>query len=121
MPQYKVKDGQKGFFDGKLYDSNGKRPILVTDKPLKPVPSWLLPIRKRSAVAAEQARVESELEEADKAAVEAKARKARAVRDKAAIDAVASGKRSNSSPVDDQVEKDAVTFTEGPKTTVETL
>lgn len=39
MPTYKAKS--KGFYNGKVYDPNGKRPKLRTEKPLKKVPSWL--------------------------------------------------------------------------------
>jgi hypothetical protein len=30
-----------GYMDRVTYDPNGKRPILVADKPLNPCPSWL--------------------------------------------------------------------------------
>lgn len=39
MPTYKVKS--PGFMFGNLYEPDGKRPILTTDKPLKPLPAWL--------------------------------------------------------------------------------
>jgi hypothetical protein len=39
MPSYKVLE--KGFFKSEIYDPAGKRPILTTDKVLKPVPKWL--------------------------------------------------------------------------------
>jgi len=47
MPRYKVKE--KGFYNSKTYDPNGKRPFLYTDKPLKPVPSWLEPMKAETA------------------------------------------------------------------------
>ena len=51
MPQYKVIE--KGFFDGKLYDPQGKRSVLSTDKPFtkkNPMPSWLTDMPKESPV-----------------------------------------------------------------------
>lgn len=50
MPQYKVL--KQGFYNGKLYDPNGKRPVLDTDKPFtkkNPMPSWLGEMPKESA------------------------------------------------------------------------
>ncbi len=49
MPSYKVRS--RGFFNGKLYDPEGKRPILFTDKPFskKSMPSWLTSMPKESA------------------------------------------------------------------------
>lgn len=44
MPvSYKVKS--VGFFNGHMYDPNGKRPVLTVDEPLKKenFPSWLEP------------------------------------------------------------------------------
>ncbi|QGT52260.1 hypothetical protein [Vibrio phage MZH0603] len=72
MPSYKVK--QMGFFDGRLYDPNGKRPVLHTDKELKPVPKWLEPIKsetpaqakKRKAAESKAAKAAAEKAEADK-------------------------------------------------------
>jgi len=48
MPTYKVIS--RGFFDGRMYDPEGKRSILHTDKPFskKEIPSWLTPIPKES-------------------------------------------------------------------------
>lgn len=76
MPKYRVKN--KGFYDGKTYDPNGKRNFIFTDKPLKPVPSWVEPVKaetpsekkkrlateKKAAIAAEKKAAE------DKQAVE---------------------------------------------------
>lgn len=65
MPQYKVLE--KGFHGGKIYDPNGKRPVLTTDKPFtkkNPMPKWLGPMPKESAAlkakreAAEKAQAE---------------------------------------------------------------
>jgi len=44
MPQYKVKS--IGFYDGKLYDPEGKRKVLNTVKPFPKgkTPSWLEPL-----------------------------------------------------------------------------
>lgn len=39
MPTYKVV--KKGFYGGIFYDPDGKRAMLTTDKPLKPIPKWL--------------------------------------------------------------------------------
>lgn len=47
MPKYEVKE--RGFFNSKLYDPKGKRPFLFTDKPLKPVPTWLKPAKAETA------------------------------------------------------------------------
>ena len=50
MPQYKVLE--KGFHGGKLYDPEGKRPVLHTDKPFtkkNPMPKWLGEMPKESA------------------------------------------------------------------------
>lgn len=47
MPSYKVTS--VGFMFGRLYDPNGKRKILHADKPLKPVPSWLEPIKEETS------------------------------------------------------------------------
>lgn len=47
MPQYKVK--KQGFMNGVLYQPNGKRNVVVTDKPLKSVPAWLEPISAAAA------------------------------------------------------------------------
>lgn len=75
MPQYKVI--AKGFHGGKLYDPEGKRPVLHTDKPFtkkNPMPSWLAEMPKESAAlkakreAAEQA--QADLDEAKREADE---------------------------------------------------
>lgn len=63
MPQYLAK--QKGFMNSVLYGPGTRRPIVVTDAPLKPVPSWLEPIKEESKAAAKQS-------EADKAVAKAK-------------------------------------------------
>lgn len=50
MPRYKVKS--PGFYNGKLYDPEGKRPVLETDKPFtrkNPMPKWLGDMPKESA------------------------------------------------------------------------
>lgn len=52
MPSYKVKS--KGFFDGKIYDPDGKRTMLHTEKPFpkknnkEQVPSWLEAIKSET-------------------------------------------------------------------------
>lgn len=56
MHSYKVKE--KGFFNGKIYDPNGKRPVLHRDEPFpkkngkEQVPSWLEPIKAEKAATA---------------------------------------------------------------------
>ena len=53
MPTYKVL--KPGFFGGRQYDPEGKRPVLHTDKPFptkdkkEQVPSWLEPITETEA------------------------------------------------------------------------
>ena len=44
MPQYKVT--KKAFFNGKLYDPEGKRRVLTVDKPFSKElkPSWVEPL-----------------------------------------------------------------------------
>ena len=71
MPSYKVKE--KGFFDGRLYDPEGKRTELHVDEELKPVPKWLGPIQSETPAQAKKRKT-----------AEAKANKAAA--DKAAAD-----------------------------------
>jgi DNA-directed RNA polymerase alpha subunit len=70
MPQYKVKQGQKGFFGGILYDSEGKRPFIVTDKPIPKdkIPNWVEPVKKKEISEAAQKQAD-----AQKAKVEAAA------------------------------------------------
>lgn len=71
MPQYKVID--KGYFNDRLYDPEGKRKTLHTDKPFKTVPSWLKAIKpetaaerkKRLALEAKQAKADIEKAEQD--------------------------------------------------------
>jgi hypothetical protein len=65
MPSYKVLE--KGFMFGRLYDPKGKRPVLHSDMPLKPVPHWLEPIAEVVETAAEKkARLAAEKKAADK-------------------------------------------------------
>lgn len=79
MPSYKVKE--KGFFNGKIYDPRGKRPVLHTEKPFEydkskkreKVPSWLERIKDETAAEA-------------KARKAAEAKAAKADKDKAAAD-----------------------------------
>lgn len=49
MPIYKVKS--RGFFGGKVYDPEGKRRTLSTDKPFpaKKFPQWLEPLKEETA------------------------------------------------------------------------
>jgi len=48
MPRYKAK--AQGFFGGVTYDPRpGRRNYLITDKPIKPLPSWLELAGKESA------------------------------------------------------------------------
>ena len=49
MLRYKVLE--KGFAKGRMYDPLGKRNILHSDEPIKPVPSWLEPMKEESAAA----------------------------------------------------------------------
>lgn len=94
MPSYRVK--QQGFHDGRLYDPNGKRRVLHTDKPLKPVPKWVEPMEEETAAQ----------------------RKKRLAKEKKAAVAAKEAEQEKKKAVD------AVTFTEAPATTqsnVETL
>lgn len=91
MPSYRVKE--KGFFGGQMYDPKGKRRILHSDKPLKPVPKWLDPIVDTSPK---------------------KSKRAEAAEAKAAKEAEEKAKA-------DKVEVDAATFINGPSHTVEVL
>lgn len=52
MPTYEVIE--QGFFKGQMYDPNGKRRVLQTDAPLKPVPKWLKAVKEISETAAEK-------------------------------------------------------------------
>ena len=69
MPSYKVMS--PGFSDGRLYDPDGKRPILYRDKPFPKgeQPSWLEPIknetagRKKKRVAAEKAKADADADQ----------------------------------------------------------
>lgn len=75
MPVYDVV--KPGFMNGRLYDPNGKRKVLHTDKPLKPVPEWLT--KRRDETAAEkkkrQAAEKKARDEAEKAQAEQKVEK----------------------------------------------
>jgi len=64
MPRYKVLS--PGFYDGRLYDPEGKRPVLYTDKPFtkaNPMPSWLGNMPEESATA-KKARIAAEKKQA---------------------------------------------------------
>lgn len=92
MPRYQVI--KPGFYDGKLYDPEGKRKTLTVDKAFKKCPSWLKPIKGETAA-------EKKKREADEA------KQAKADAEKAD---------------EDQKDIDSVTFTEPPATAqVETL
>jgi len=75
MPSYKVI--KKGFFHGKLYDPEGKRPMLHTDKAfpsknkVEQVPSWLEAIKSETPAQA-KARKTAETKAANAAAKKAK-------------------------------------------------
>lgn len=62
MPSYKVIN--TGFYDKKLYSPDGKRNILVTDKPFKKIPSWLEPLKGETASQV-KARKEAEAKQAE--------------------------------------------------------
>lgn len=72
MPSYKVIE--KGFYGGRIYDPNGKRRVLHTDKPFpkknnkEQVPSWLELIK--SETAAEKKKREAAEKKAAKAAAD---------------------------------------------------
>lgn len=74
MPQYEVID--KGFYDGKVYDPEGKRRTLHADKPLKPVPSWVKAIKpetaaeKKKRLTAEKKQAEEDAKKAEEDAKE---------------------------------------------------
>lgn len=73
MPSYRVKE--KGFFDGRIYDPNGKRPVLVVDKPFtkKNMPSWVEPIKETTTQSkARQTAAKKQTEAAKKKAAEDK-------------------------------------------------
>lgn len=94
MPSYKAKED--GFFNGQLYGPGRKRTTVITDKPLKPVPTWLEEVKGETAAEAKARRIAEK-----KVAEEAKKKAA-----------------------SDKVEIDSVTFIEGPAPTqpgVETL
>lgn len=52
MPSYKVKE--KGFFDGKSYDPQGKRKTLFVEKAFKKCPSWLELIKPEKTPSSKQ-------------------------------------------------------------------
>lgn len=92
MPQYRVM--KPGFYNGEMYDPQGKRKVLNVEKAFKKCPSWLQPIKEESAAQ----RKKREAEEAKKAKENA---------DKAA---------------EDKKDIDSVTFTQPPSAAqVETL
>ncbi|MCK4518436.1 hypothetical protein KAT92_06670 [Candidatus Babeliales bacterium] len=72
MPRYKVI--APGFYDGKLYNPEGKRRVLNTDKPFtkkNPMPSWLADTPKESeAVRKKREAQETSQAEADSAKAE---------------------------------------------------
>lgn len=96
MPQYRVKKGMKGFYAGRLYDADGKRPFISVAEPLKEkdIPSWVEPIKQISRE--EQVEADRQFAEQEFAAAEI-ARKAGEEKAK---------------------EIAAVTFNEAPKTTM---
>ena len=130
MPQYKVKPGQKGFYNGRLYDSNGKRPVLVTGEPIEgKIPSWLIPVQKEAESVAAQRQAAADLAAANaKDAINAaKAAQKAAKAAKEEADSFVKGGTVPPAPpappvLDDKVEEAVVTFTEAPKpSVVETL
>ena len=82
-----------GFYGGITYNPKGNRNILHVEKKFKKVPSWL-ELMKSETAKEKKARVEDESTSSENDAEQAES---------------------------DKVEKDAVTFTEGPKSTVQTL
>lgn len=62
MPRYKVLE--KGFLGGVMYDPNGKRPYVYTDKALKPTPKWLEVI-KEETTAQKKKRLATEKKQAE--------------------------------------------------------
>lgn len=73
MPSYKVLE--PGFYGGRMYAPDGKRPVLHTDKPFpkkgnkEQVPKWLEPITK-TETAAEKKKRETAEKKAAKAAAD---------------------------------------------------
>lgn len=67
MPSYKVI--KPGFFGGKFYHPEGKRPVLFSSKPFskKDMPSWLSQMPKESAAV----KAKREAQEESRAAAEA--------------------------------------------------
>lgn len=69
MPSYKVL--QPGFFDGVLHKPGHPRHGVVnTEKPLKPVPTWLEPIKAESAAAKKKRAAAAKKAADDKAAAD---------------------------------------------------
>ena len=62
MPQYRVL--AVGYYDAVMYDPEGKRRVLSTNKPIKPVPSWLKCIKPETA-AQKKKRLEEEVKQAE--------------------------------------------------------
>lgn len=93
MPRYEVIE--PGFINDTLHKPGHPRHgIVITEKELKPVPSWLKPMSKETAAQ----RKKRQVEEAKQAKVDAEKQK------------------------QDKVDVDAVTFTESvPESSVETL
>lgn len=93
MPRYKVKEA--GFMHGVLHiPGHPRKGVIHTEKPLKPIPKWLESMRAETS--AQRKKREAETAEAG-----------------SALAAQASA---------DRIDRDAVTFTESPKSSiVETL
>jgi len=47
MATHVYKAIEKAFYNGMIYEPNGKRPFLVTEKPLKPVPDHFKMLKNR--------------------------------------------------------------------------
>jgi hypothetical protein len=47
MPRYRVKN--RGFYEGQIYDPEGKRKFVNTEKPINPCPLWLEPVKSETA------------------------------------------------------------------------
>lgn len=93
MPRYKVL--KKGFINDTMHKpGHPKHGYVYTDKPLKPVPSWLKLIKEETP---------------------AQKKKREAAEEKAEVEAAKKAEQ-------DKIDKDSVTFTEDPKQSqVETL
>lgn len=88
MPQYRAKE--KGFWNGELYGPDTKRPIVITDSPLKPIPKWLEPMKNESRSAASQAKADADYKKAQKKLKEAKEAEKKAAKLKNQADAAVS-------------------------------